>query len=156
VPKGIPNIDSHLRWTVLLPSTQISLYVTSPKVAGSIPNKVIGFFIWPNTSGPGVNSASNRNEYQESFWELRAPGAWGWQIYHHLWADCLENVGASTSHNRMGVHGLLQGQHYHCIGLFLKVCLTCNIIFEALKSYLKVHIRITVSSIIRPGHSSDG
>jgi hypothetical protein len=24
-------------------------------------------------------------------------------------ADCLENVGASTSHNPMGHHGLLQG-----------------------------------------------
>jgi hypothetical protein len=27
----------------------------------------------------------------------------------YMWADCLENVGASTSHNPMGVHGLLQG-----------------------------------------------
>jgi hypothetical protein len=26
----------------------------------------------------------------------------------HLWADCLENVGASTSHKTMGLHGLLQ------------------------------------------------
>jgi hypothetical protein len=26
----------------------------------------------------------------------------------HLWADCLENVGASTSHNSMGFRGLLQ------------------------------------------------
>jgi hypothetical protein len=25
-----------------------------------------------------------------------------------LWADCLENVGAVTSHNPMGLHGLLQ------------------------------------------------
>jgi hypothetical protein len=29
--------------------------------------------------------------------------------YRHLWADCLENVGASTSHNSMGLHGLLHG-----------------------------------------------
>jgi hypothetical protein len=27
----------------------------------------------------------------------------------YLWADCLENVEASTSHNPMGLHGLLQG-----------------------------------------------
>jgi hypothetical protein len=27
----------------------------------------------------------------------------------NLWADCIENVGASTSHNPMGLHGLLQG-----------------------------------------------
>jgi hypothetical protein len=30
-------------------------------------------------------------------------------FYRHLWADCLENVGPSTSHNPMGLHGLLQG-----------------------------------------------
>jgi hypothetical protein len=35
--------------------------------------------------------------------------AWGWQPYRHLWTDCLENPGASTSYNRMGLHGLLQG-----------------------------------------------
>jgi hypothetical protein len=27
----------------------------------------------------------------------------------NLWADCLENVGASTSHNPMDLHALLQG-----------------------------------------------
>jgi hypothetical protein len=27
----------------------------------------------------------------------------------NLTADCLENVGTSTSHNHMGLHGLLQG-----------------------------------------------
>jgi hypothetical protein len=46
-------------------------YATSRKVTGSIPNEVIGSFDWPNPSslhhGPGVDSASNRNEYQESF-----------------------------------------------------------------------------------------
>jgi hypothetical protein len=29
-----------------------------------------------------------------------------------LWADCLENVGASTSQTPMGLHGLLQWQLY--------------------------------------------
>jgi hypothetical protein len=28
--------------------------------------------------------------------------------HRHLWADSLENVGASTSHNPVGLHGLLQ------------------------------------------------
>jgi hypothetical protein len=44
-------------------------YATSRKVAGSIPDEVIGFFsidlILPAALGPGVYSASNRNEYQE-------------------------------------------------------------------------------------------
>ena len=44
---------------------------TSRKVAGSIPDDVTGIFLWHNPSrphyGPGVDSASNRNEYQEYF-----------------------------------------------------------------------------------------
>jgi hypothetical protein len=59
--------------------------------------------------GPGFDSASNRNEYQEYSWGLRATG---WLVrpttHRDLWADCLENVGASTPHNPMGLHGLLQ------------------------------------------------
>jgi hypothetical protein len=31
-----------------------------------------------------------------------------WQPYRHLWADCLDDVGASTSHTPMGLHGMLQ------------------------------------------------
>jgi hypothetical protein len=34
--------------------------------------------------------------------------AWDWQPQRHLWTDCLENVGASTSHNPMGLHDLLE------------------------------------------------
>jgi hypothetical protein len=32
-----------------------------------------------------------------------------WQPYRHLWADCLDNVESLTSHNPIGLHGLLQG-----------------------------------------------
>jgi hypothetical protein len=32
--------------------------------------------------GPGVDSASNRNEYQEYFLGVKAAGAYGWQPYH--------------------------------------------------------------------------
>jgi hypothetical protein len=50
-------------------------HAISWKVVGSIPDEVIGFFNWPNPSkmhyGPGVNSASNRNEYQESSWGVK-------------------------------------------------------------------------------------
>jgi hypothetical protein len=28
--------------------------------------------------------------------------------YHHLWADCLDSVGYLTSHNLIGLHGLLR------------------------------------------------
>jgi hypothetical protein len=66
---------------------------------------------WPD---PGLNSgrrrgkpATNRLSYGAVF--LGATGAWGWQPHLHLWADCLVNVGVSSSHNFMGLHGLLQG-----------------------------------------------
>ena len=32
--------------------------------------------------GPGVDTASNRSEYQECFLGVKAAGAWGWQPYH--------------------------------------------------------------------------
>jgi len=49
------------------------------KVAGSIPAGVIGFFIdiksFRSQYGPGVDSASRRNEYQEYFLGVKAAGA---------------------------------------------------------------------------------
>ena len=52
---------------------------TIRKVAGSIPAGVSGFFInkksfWSHY-GPGVNSASNRNEFQEYFLGVKAASA---------------------------------------------------------------------------------
>ena len=47
---------------------------TNRKVAGSIPDGVIRIFHWHNTSGPGVDSASNRNEYGEYFLGVKAAG----------------------------------------------------------------------------------
>jgi hypothetical protein len=58
---------------------------------------------------PGLDSASNRNEYHEYSWAERAAGVKDWQSHRHLWAECLESVGDSTSHNTMGPHGVLQG-----------------------------------------------
>jgi hypothetical protein len=46
-------------------------YARSREVAGSIPDEVIAFSIdlsLPDALGPGVDSASNINEYQESSW----------------------------------------------------------------------------------------
>ena len=45
---------------------------TNRKVAGSIPDDVIGFFI--DIILP-IDSASNRNEYQENFLVVNAAGA---------------------------------------------------------------------------------
>ena len=52
---------------------------TNRKIAGSIPAGVSGFFIdiksFRSQYGPGVDSASNRNEYQKHFLEVKAAGA---------------------------------------------------------------------------------
>ena len=52
---------------------------TNRKVAGSIPGCVSGFFIdiksLQSHYGPGVDSASNRNEYQEYFLGVKAARA---------------------------------------------------------------------------------
>jgi hypothetical protein len=50
-------------------------YTTNRQVAGSIPDGVIGIFQWQSHYGPGVNSASNRNEYQVYFLGVKAAGA---------------------------------------------------------------------------------
>jgi hypothetical protein len=52
---------------------------TNRKVAGSIPNCVSGLFVdiksFRSHYGPGVDSASNRNEYQEYFLGVKVAGA---------------------------------------------------------------------------------
>ena len=54
-------------------------YATNQKVACSIPASVSGFFIDTKSFRlhycPGVDSASNRNEYQEYFLGIKAAGA---------------------------------------------------------------------------------
>jgi hypothetical protein len=64
---------------------------TSRKVAGSIPDGVIGnFHSFRPHYGPGIDSASNRNEYQEYF--LGGKGGWcvGLTNLPPSCADCLE------------------------------------------------------------------
>jgi hypothetical protein len=52
---------------------------TNRKFAGSIPAGISGFFIdikyFRSHYGPGVDSASNRNEYQEYFLGVKTAGA---------------------------------------------------------------------------------
>jgi len=53
-------------------------HATNQKVDGLIPAGVSGFFIdiksFRSHYGPGVDSASNRNEYQEYFLGVKVPG----------------------------------------------------------------------------------
>jgi len=65
----------------------------SRKVAGSIPDGVIGIFRWqsfrPHYS-PGVDSASNRNEYQECFLGGKGGRCVGLTTLPPSCSDCLE------------------------------------------------------------------
>jgi hypothetical protein len=62
------------------------------------------YLILPSATGPGVYSASNRNEYQK----YKKKCFLGVEL-GNLWAHCLDNVGSLTSHNHVGLHGLLRG-----------------------------------------------
>jgi len=59
--------------------TFVRCCTTNRKVAGLIPDDVSGFFFdiksFRSHYGPGVHSASNRNEYQEYFLGVKAAGA---------------------------------------------------------------------------------
>ena len=68
--------DSMLVWTAV--AQWLRCCATNWKVAGLIPAGVSGYFIEIKSFrlhyGPGVNSASNRNEYQEYFLGVKAAG----------------------------------------------------------------------------------
>jgi len=81
---------------------------TNQEVAGSIPAGVTGFFTdiksFRPYYGPGVNSASNRNEYQEYFLGVKAAGV-RLATYHRP-VPLSRNLGALTSWNPLGCPGL--------------------------------------------------
>jgi hypothetical protein len=82
------------------------------KDVGSIPDEVTGFFNWFNPCSRTMALGSTRPLTELSTRNFPGgegrPAPKGLQPHCNLWADCLENVGASTSHNHMGLHGLLQ------------------------------------------------
>jgi hypothetical protein len=91
----------------------LSHYATSRMVAGPRVDEANEIFstyvILPAALGPGVYSATNRNENQKlkiMFLVSRVRPA---RKAHKLTAICEPSVGSSTSHNYIGLHGLLRG-----------------------------------------------
>ena len=68
-------------------STVVRCCATNRKVADSIPDGVTGFFIdiksFRSHYGPGVNAASNRNEYQDYFLGGKGGRCVRLTAYHH-------------------------------------------------------------------------
>ena len=87
---------------------------TNRKVTGSIPAGVIGFFIdikfFRSHYGPGVDSASNRNEYQEYFLGGKGGRCVGLTT---LPFSC--NLGNVTSWNPLGHSRPVTGLLYICL-----------------------------------------
>jgi len=76
----LSNIRSFSLYTAHLWVAQwLRCCATNRKVAGSIRGCVSGFFMdikfFRSHYGPGVDSVSNRNEYQEYFLGVKAAGA---------------------------------------------------------------------------------
>ena len=68
--------------------------------------------------GPVVDAASNRNEYQEHFVEVKAAGAYGWQPYHHP-VPLSWNLGTLNSWNTLGHSRPVTGLLYSTYGLYV-------------------------------------
>jgi hypothetical protein len=86
---------------------------SSWKVADSILDEVTRFFNSPNPSNRTMVLGSTQPLTEMSTRNLRGgklrPKRKADNLAAIFRADCLENVGASTSHNPMGLHGMLQG-----------------------------------------------
>jgi hypothetical protein len=90
-------------------------YATSRKVVGSIPDEIIGFFDWPNpcsrTIGLGSTQPLTEISNPESSWGEVTGGR---RVRLTILPPSVsrlstENVGTSTSHKPMNLHGQLHG-----------------------------------------------
>ena len=104
---------------------------TNRNVAGSIPAGVSGFFIdiksLRSHYGPGVDSASNRNEYQEYFLGGKGGQCVRLTTYHHP-VPLSRNLGIITSWNPLGHSRPVMGLLY----LYLFTITTFYLLLEEL------------------------
>ena len=109
----------YIMWFFMFLGTTVAQWLrccaTNRKVAGSIPTGVNGFFIdiksFRSHYGPGVDSASNGNEYQEYFLGVKSGRCVRLTSYHHP-VPLSRNLGALTSWNPLGLSRPVTGQLY--------------------------------------------
>jgi hypothetical protein len=83
---------------------------------------------------PFVYSAFNKYKYQKIFLRVKRDRRSRLTNSHHLWAHCGENVGSSTAHNHIGLHGLLLYVYYIYVHIFIKfVYIRSSTIFSEFK-----------------------
>ena len=105
--------------TILRMGTAVAQWLrccaTNRKVAGSISDGVSGFFIsikyFRSHSGPGVDSASNRNEYQEYFLGGKGGRCVRLTTYHNR-VPLPRNLGTVTSWYPLGLSRPVKGLLY--------------------------------------------
>ena len=105
---------------------------TNENVAGSIPAGVIGFFIdtksFRSHYGPGVDSASNRNEYQEYFLGVKCGRCVRLTTYHYP-VPFSRNLGTLTSWNPLGLSRPVMGLLYLFFFYVILFCITFRLVF---------------------------
>ena len=116
---------------------------TNRKVAGSIPAGVSGFFIdirsFRSHYSPGVDSASNRNEYQEYFLGGKGGRCVRLTTYHHP-VPLSRNLRTFISWNPLGLSGPVMGLLY--LLFFYTVYILCAIShFEKYRKCLRLKVK---------------
>ena len=114
---------AHNQWGTMV-AQWLRCCVTNRKVIGSIPTGVSGFFIDIKSFrlhyGPGVDSASNRNEYQEYFLGGEGGRCVRLTTCHHP-VPLSRNLGTWISWNPLGPSGPVTGLLYLYLYLFWSV-----------------------------------
>jgi hypothetical protein len=125
-------------------------YVTSQKVAGSIPHAANGFFNLHNPSSGTMTVGSTQplTELPGIFQGVKGQPVSNAVNITAVYGPTLENVGASTTRNPMGIRGLLQGELY----LFYITCL-CETKISANIYYYQVSTIVSAASLHTRTHT---
>ena len=130
---------------------------TSWKVAGSIPDGVIGIFHWHNPSGRimvlGLTQPLTEMSTRNISWEVKVAGAYGWQPYHlHVpnalksgRLNLLEPLGSVQACNAimiLFIAGVVSGD---AVSPFISLRLGCMTIN---KQQIQIHISTESLSLI--------